>query len=311
MKTDFLFKFAWKIVPKLPPSFVDACSKVVADIVAATNPASVQQLRRNQQRLLGRPVSKRDVRDGVRSYFRCFAQQFSLPGWSKERLERSCVYPQAQATAELMKDGPVVLALTHTGNWDLAGAWFSALHGKILTVAEKLEPESLFDDFVDFRNSLGMEIIGVGKNEHIFEKLVESARGRPLLVPLLADRDISGAGIEVQLGSAKALVAAGPAALALRLQRPLIAGVIQYKKIDGEWRIYAHFTDPIDVPQTEPDETEVEALTKAWVRAIEAQLKTDFVDWHMMQKLYVEDLDPKRLERARARARKQEGAQKS
>lgn len=302
MKTDAFFRWAWKVVPRLPESLVNATATFAADVVAALNLNSVKQMRRNQQQLLGRPVTRRETRDAVRSYFRCFAQQFSLPGWSKERLARSCLYSHEEETAELIKDGPVILALTHTGNWDLAGAWFCSQYGKIVTVAEKLEPESLFEDFVEFRESLGMEIIGVGKNEHIFERLVDQVQGRSVLVPLLADRDISGAGIEVDLGSGRALVAAGPAALALRLQRPLIAGTIEYQKIAGEWRIVLNFTRPITPPVPEAGETAVEAFTRAWVRAIEPGLQRDFIDWHMMQRLYIADLDPQRLARARARA---------
>lgn len=299
---NLLFRAAWKWLPKLPPKVVLGGSAAVADLVWLVNPASVRMLKKNLESLSGEPASRRLVRAGVRSYFRAFAQQLTLPGWSEDLLRRSTVYPKAQQTRELMEDGPVVLALTHSGNWDLAGAWFTQNYGPILTVAEKLEPKDLFDQFVAFRESLGMEIIGVGKNEHVFGELVDRARGRSLLVPLLADRDISGTGVEVMLGESRALVAAGPAALALRLERPLIAGHISYEKDQrGDWIIRAHFTDPIDVPDVAPGETEVEALTRAWVRAIEDVMVRYRVDWHMMQRVFVDDLDPKRLARAKAR----------
>ncbi len=229
--------------------------------------------------------------------------------------------------------GPVVLALTHTGNWDLAGAWFCQNYGGILTVAEKLEPAELFEEFTDFRAGLGMEIIGVGKGEHVFHKLVDHAKDRPLLVPLLADRDISGSGVEVTLGASKALVAAGPAALALALDRPLIAGNIRFQKMPptwwktgsggrlgkllrplrkalekvvtslfGYWRIHTEFTEPIPCPRPAEGETKVEAWTRAWVKEISPGLAANVTDWHMMQKVFVSDLDPERLRRARARA---------
>lgn len=299
-----LFELAWRWLPKVPVNIAIAGSHLAADIVWLLNGKGVRQLRANYQSLSGERPSAKMVREGVRSYFRAFAQQLTLPGWSKRQIRQACVYPGAKKTRELMKDGPVILALTHSGNWDLAGAWFCQEHGPILTVAEKLEPEELFDQFVEFRESLGMEIIGVGKGEHIFHELVEKARGRSLLVPLLADRDISGSGIEVQLGQSKALVAAGPAALALKLNRPLIAGHISYRKVAGNWQIYAHFTDPIEMPEPNPEETQVEAWTKEWVRRIEPVMAEYLVDWHMMQKLFVSDLDPERLARAKARHEK-------
>lgn len=301
MGVDRLYRVAWKVLPKLPQGLVIGGAEVAADVVYALNGNSVKQMRRNYEQLSGRPPTNNEVRQGVRSYFRNFAQQFTLPGWSKKRIREGCVYPKAEQTRKLMENGPVVLALTHSGNWDLAGAWFCQEWGGILTVAEKLDPEDLFDQFVEFREGIGMEIIGVGKGEHIFSDLVRRAEGRPLLVPLLADRDISGSGIEVSLGASRALVAAGPAALALKLGRPLIAGHISYEKVKGSWRIQAHFTDPIQAPEPREGETKVEALTRAWADAISPAMVEYMVDWHMMQKLFVSDLDPERLARARER----------
>lgn len=304
MNAPNIYGIAWKVLPKLPQRLVIAVSHAAADIVYALGLRPVHQMKRNFEQLTGAPASNALVRDGVRSYFRCFAQQFTLSGWSTKEIGQGCVYPGAQKTRELMNDGPVVLALTHSGNWDLAGAWFCQEWGAILTVAERLEPEETFNQFVEFREGIGMEIIGVGKGEHIFNELVNRAKGRSLLVPLLADRDISGTGIEVELGASKALVAAGPAALALKLGRPLIAGHISYRKMKGRWQIYAHFTEPIPVPDPKEGETEVEALTRAWVEAISPVMAQHVVDWHMMQKLFVADLDPERLARARNRVKR-------
>ncbi len=302
MNTGRLFMTLWKVAPKIPLPLVYALTNLSADIVWRLNLSSVKQMRKNYAQFAGKAPSERLVREGVRSYFRCFGQQFTLPGWSKKQIKRSMTYPGAEATKELMKEGPVILALTHSGNWDLAGAWFCQNYGPILTVAEKLDPPELFDAFVEFREGLGMEIIGVGPGEHIFGKLVEKAKGRGLLVPLLADRDISGSGIEVDLGAGKALVAAGPAALAKALNRPLIAGYMSYSKVGRDWVVHAHFTEPIPMPEPGPDETDVEAWTRAWVDRISPVISEHLVDWHMMQKVFVADLDAGRLERARRRA---------
>lgn len=299
-----LYKLAWRIVPKLPGRIVIAGAHLAADITYRINGSSVRQLRTNYSKLTGSTVTERQVREGVRSYFRCYAQQFTLGSWSAEQIRNGVIWPGARRYQQWMDGGPLVLALTHSGNWDLAGAWFCQNWAGIVTVAEKLEPDELFQQFVSLRNKLGLEIIGVGPGDHIFDELVEKTKGRDILVPLLADRDISGAGIEVQLGHSRALVAAGPAALALRLGRPLIAGHISYTFEKGTWRITAHFTDPIPPPEPKPGETDVEALTKAWAAAIGPIMQENVVDWHMMQKVFVDDLDPERLARARAKAQR-------
>ncbi len=265
----------------------------------------VQQLRRNYELFRGNPVKASEVRAGVRSYYRAILQQFALSSWSPEKIARSCIYPQANQTKQMLEQGPVVLALTHSGNWDLAGAWFCQEYAPIVTVAEKLDPPDLFEQFVEFRNSLGMEIIGVAKGEKVFDELVRKTEGKSVLVPLLADRDISGRGVEVQLGANKALVAAGPAALAKRLGRPLIAGHISYRKVKGRWVIEAHFTDPLPAPKGLDAGEDVESWTQTWVSAIEPVMRQYLEDWHMMQKVFIADLDVERLNRARQKVAEQ------
>ena len=176
-------------------------------------------------------------------------------------------------------------------------------HGRgIVTVAEKVEPPSLFERFVALREGLGMEIIGVAKGESVFGSLVERVRGRSVIVPLLADRDISGSGIEVDLGLARALVAAGPAALATKLDRPLFVACITYENETPTGAdVRVRCVGPVSVPEElAPGANRVEALTQAWVNEFAAMMAERPQDWHMMQRVFVEDLDPERLARARA-----------
>ncbi|WP_099331982.1 phosphatidylinositol mannoside acyltransferase [Actinomyces minihominis] len=301
MNTGKLYRRAWRLLPFVPRPIVYGVAHLAADITWRLNGASVQQMRKNYSSFTGSKVPESMVREGVRSYFRCYAEQFTLPGLSGTTINEICVYPGVDEVKRYIDDGPLVLALTHSGNWDMAGAWFCHNGGEILTVAEKLNPPELFDAFVEFRNSLGMEIIGVAPGEHVFGQLRERAQGRHLLVPLLADRDISGSGVEVELGASRALVAAGPAALAVALDRPLIAGFISYRKEKGKWRMIFHFTKAIPRPQVREGESVVEEWTKAWVAALQPAMTDHLVDWHMMQKVFVHDLDPKRLARARER----------
>ncbi len=116
-----------------------------------------------------------------------------------------------------------------------------------------------------------MEIIGVGKGDSVFATLVERVRGRSVIVPLLADRDISGSGIDVDLGTRRALVAAGPAALALKLDRPLFAACITYENetpTGADVRVRCVGPDQPSPADPAPGVNRVEALTQAWVSAV-------------------------------------------
>lgn len=273
-----------------------------AMIVARRGGTMIDRLRSNMARLTGTDPSAEEVRDAVRSHIRNYAEQLMLGSRRGAPLLEGVSFEGFDALAQSSADGPVVLALGHSGSWDRAGAWVCA-HGRgIVTVAEKVEPPSLFERFVSLREGLGMEIIGVAKGESVFSSLVERVRGRSVIVPLLADRDISGSGIEVDLGTRRALVAAGPAALATKLERPLFAACITYEnETPAGADVRVRCVGPISADEQErPGLNRVEALTQAWVDEFAAMMASKPQDWHMMQRVFVDDLDPERLARARA-----------
>lgn len=293
---------AFSIAPRLPLRFVMRMADVGASIAARRGGAMIDRLCANMARLTGTEPSADEVRGAVRSHIRNYAEQLMLGSRRGAPLLDGVAFEGFEALAAASEDGPVVLALGHSGSWDRAGAWVCA-HGRgIVTVAEKVEPPALFEHFVSLREGLGMEIIGVAKGESVFSTLIERVRGRSVIVPLLADRDISGSGIEVDLGTRRALVAAGPAALATKLERPLFAACITYENETPTGAdVRVRCVGPINADgQERPGLNRVEALTQAWVDEFAAMMATKAQDWHMMQRVYVEDLDPERLARARA-----------
>ena len=293
---------AFSIAPRLPLRLVMRMADVGASIAARRGGAMIDRLCANMARLTGTEPSADEVRGAVRSHIRNYAEQLMLGSRRGEPLLDGVAFEGFEALAAASEDGPVVLALGHSGSWDRAGAWVCA-HGRgIVTVAEKVEPPALFEHFVSLREGLGMEIIGVAKGESVFSTLIERVRGRSVIVPLLADRDISGSGIEVDLGTRRALVAAGPAALATKLERPLFAACITYENETPTGAdVRVRCVGPINADgQERPGLNRVEALTQAWVDEFAAMMATKAQDWHMMQRVYVEDLDPERLARARA-----------
>ena len=148
--------------------------------------------------------------------------------------------------------GSVVAFLGHLGNWDLAGAWGTTHLGPVTTVAERLEPEEVFEEFLAFRESLGMTIIPLTGGVNPFPALREAAR-RPGIIPLLADRDLTARGVEVELCGQLARMAPGPAALALAERRPLHPVSIRHERRGRGWGIVITFHPAVDVPDERHD----------------------------------------------------------
>lgn len=293
MITDNLLLPAFRALSHVPRSWCERVGDGAGRINAMVPSGSVRQLGENHARILGHPPGRKHLRDAVASYFTMFAQTPHLNRLSEHEICHAVTSSGAQAVRECLDSGPVVVALTHSGNWDLAGAWASQALAPVVTVAEKLKPPQLYDYFVSTRQDLGMEILGAEPG--VFHRLIDAVRDRRVIVPLLADRDITGSGIEVELAGHRALVAAGPAALAQRLNCPLFAGYTSYR-YDAKNPLA---TEVSFVPVEQS--SWVEETTQRWVSAVEPLIRRHLVDWHMMQPLFVEDLDPQRLARARER----------
>ena len=311
-----LMLVAWRIVPRLPRGLVRGIFDVIAVVAHALRISGVRQLERNLARLTGTtavPELRRLSRAGMRSYMRYYCEAFQLPGMSEAEVDarvRSTGYEQY--TERVAGGGTAVLALGHSGNWDLAGAWANRHIGTVITVAERLEPPELFEAFVGFREALGMVIVPLDKGGSTFRQLLRQSR-RPGIVPLLADRDLSSTGVDVQIGDHEVRVAPGPAALALARGIPVMPVVIHYERLTGArrraarspWGIHIHFLPEVPVPAGDAGTTSTERvaqMTRDWFTAYARVLAQYPQDWHMLQKVYTADLDPDRLARARAQA---------
>jgi KDO2-lipid IV(A) lauroyltransferase len=118
------------------------------------------------------------------------------------------------------------------------------------------------------------------------------------LVTIIADRDLSDTGVEVDFFGEKALFPAGPAALAIQTGAALMPVGCWFVG-ESEWA--AHVYDEIPVPAAGIRKEKIAAMTQALATVFEQAIREHQEDWHMLQKLFVNDLDPDRIARSRAR----------
>ena len=156
-----------------------------------------------------------------------------------------------------------ICALPHLGNWDAAGRWMKAIGLPALAVAEELQPRRLYDLFVELRNSIGMDVVGLS-DPNVGRKLA-MALGENRMVALVADRDFTGRGVEVEMFGRRRSIPAGPALLSLTTGAPLIV-TPTYTTPDG-WRI--EIREPLTIEPTgdrRADVTDAHAADGAHVR---------------------------------------------
>jgi lauroyl/myristoyl acyltransferase len=285
----------------VPASLAATAGKATGQVTGLLPTGSKEQLIKNHQRLSDFPLGNDHVRRSFSTYFEMFTQTPSLHRWSEEKIRSSVEVENREQILEALDQGPVIVAMTHSGNWDLAGAWANYELAKVVTVAEVLDPPELYDYFVETREALGMEILPAKRG--IFQTLRDQVKDRSVLVPLLADRDITGSGIEVDFGGHRALVAAGPAALARDLGAPLWVNHMSSRRTTSKsGKATAKYTVHLRPVETTGD---VEVDTQAWVDVVVPLIQSSLADWHMLQPLFVDDLDQERLARARQRHAKE------
>jgi KDO2-lipid IV(A) lauroyltransferase len=114
------------------------------------------------------------------------------------------------------------------------------------------------------------------------------------LVCLVADRDLSETGVEVDFFGEKALFPAGPAALAVQTGAALMP-VSCWFVGHTEWGAQVH--DEIPVPESGTRAEKAAVMTQQLACVFEQAIREHPQDWHMLQRVFVADLDPARLAR--------------
>ena len=308
MKVDVAraYALAWRLAGRLPGPVLRAACDLAADASWLRRVGGVRQLEKNLARVrpeLDARALRRLSRAGMRSYMRYFGEAFALATMSRDQIEaRVRTIGEEHLRTFTDRGQAVVLAVGHTGNWDLAGAYCTREIAPVTTVAERLKPEELFQEFVAFRESIGIRIFPLTGGGDVFRGLVRAARDGAGLLPLLADRDLTSRGVEVDLFGQRARFAAGPAALSITTGAPLVTTLISYERLRGArrraagspWGIVVQFNKAIEMPKDVQRAERVRVLTQAWADEFAAEVRRHPQDWHMLQKVFVEDLDPVR-----------------
>lgn len=296
---DAAYAAGWGAVRGMPERMARAQFDRIADTVWVRHGRSVQRLEANLRRVLGAEATDREVRRvthrAVRSYFRYWCEVFQLPRMRTEDVvARMHVADEDRMRAAIAAGNGTILVLPHMGNWDHAGAWLAGTGAPFTTVAERLEPASLFERFVAFRESLGMEVIPLtGGERPPYAVLADRLRAGGVLC-LLGDRDLTSTGVEVDFFGSPARMPAGPAALAYDTGAVLLPVTLWYP----DPRTWAGRIHPQVLPPDAGTRAQkISAMTQQVADAFAEGIAEHPQDWHMLQRVWMADLDRSRLPR--------------
>jgi lauroyl/myristoyl acyltransferase len=297
--TGVAYQLGWKVICRIPESWARWIFAEVADIAWRRQGPKVQVLEANLRRVLSWKNGTSEVdgkelralsRAAMQSYARYWFELFRLPVIPIERLVDGMRFQgpnEATLFAHLKAGRGVLIVLPHMGNFDQAGAWVIARGaGTFVTIQERLRPESVYESFVRFRQSLGFEILPLTGGARPFGTVAARLRAGGLAC-IVGDRDLKESGVEVEMFGEKARISA-VASLAVHTGAALMPTATWF---DGDvWG--ATIYDEIPVPETGTRAEKVAAMSQQLARRFEEAIAEHPQDWHMLQRVFTADLDP-------------------
>ncbi|MDY6869529.1 MAG: phosphatidylinositol mannoside acyltransferase [Actinomycetota bacterium] len=288
--TDWGYAAGWRVVRAVPEGLArNACH---AGVWYSARNGGPEQLRKNLARVIG--VAPADVPDelmraSLSSYARYWREAFRLPMMDHRKLGRELTVDGVGYIWDALDAGRgAVVALPHSGNWDMAGVWLVQNHGTFTTVAERLRPESLFNRFVAYRESLGFEVIPLSGGERPPYELLRDRLRANRVVCLMAERDLTRQGVAVDFFGEPTRMPAGPAKLACETGAALLPAHCWFDGDGWGTRVFA----PLDTSSGD-----VGVITQALADRFAANIAEHPEDWHMMQPQWIADLSDARRAR--------------
>jgi KDO2-lipid IV(A) lauroyltransferase len=285
---DFLvaraYFLGWFIVRRISEKSARTMFKKIGLLMYQKNGKSVERLRSNLMRVLpelDQSGLEELVRRGVLSYMRYWMETFRSPDWSKERILSTVTVSNEHLLMDPINNRTgVVVSLPHAGNWDHAGSYFCSRGARLVTVAEVLKPRALFEKFLAYRQAIGMEVLPL--DSRAFPTLIQRARDGKL-VALVADRDLSSSGIDVNFFGGVARMPAGPAIVAIRTGIPLVTAFVSYT----DSGIHVDLRE-VAIPEGADEAARVKASVQLCADNFADGIKAHPDDWHMMQRIWVD-----------------------
>ena len=239
----------------------------------------------------GKPLA-RLTRRGMVSAGRYYAEVLELPRMTPAQIRARVRMENEDRPLSCIDDhNGAVVVLSHSGNWDLVGAKSVLELGPVSAVAEVLKPPEVFTQFVALRERVGIRIYGHSDSGTFRGLLREAGSAEKRLLALVADRDMTGRGVEVTMWGHGVRVAPGPAALAIAGKSPLLPLMVHYERLRGprrraarsKWGTVMSFGPVLDTANY-TGEAAVDRLTQEWAAWIADAIAKHPEDWHMLQR---------------------------
>lgn len=279
------FRALAAVAPLPPPGLGYWLCDRVAELLYLLLPRRRTTVRRNLSVVLrGRNANldalvRATFRQGLRYYYDTFrapaltdkelASLATIRGW--EHIERA-----------LSRGKGAIVFTAHFGSPALVAQLLAVRGFKVTTAAEPVRPQRLLDLMTRVRGSRGITLLPL--NQRSARELAEVLR-RNEVVGVVADRDIQGTGITVDLFGVPKNLPSGPVLLALRSGAPILPA-FTYRR-EGN-RLEGVIGEPVALERTGDLRRDVKINTQALARVLERAISEAPEQWIVFEPVWPE-----------------------
>jgi len=287
------FRVAAAIFGLLPEPAIRWLGENGGKVWYARSSSRVPLLTSHMRRVLGEDASDLAVDAAVREMFQSYGRYWAETFWFRPRrkpaISRRVEHVNFTPIYEAQKAGRgIVFAVPHLGNWEIAGIVANEIGSPIIAVAEDLPNEHITKWFVDLRGEFDIEIV-LTTDPKLRSKLIRRLKEGGAIA-LLADRDVTGRGVDVEFFGGTASVPVGPVVFA-ELTGASLLPVAAYFREGAGHRIVV--LDEVVLPSGMTRSERVAAGEQLLVESLEELISAAPQQWHLFQPHWLDD-DPER-----------------
>ena len=276
-------------IGRAPYPVANNLGRGVALAAARRSPQARRVVARNLRRIKGdqpdRLIRQREVQQVFDSYARYWVDVLRLPHMSPNAVERGFKTEGYEYIEEACENGTApIVGMPHLGGWEWATPWMVGRGYEVSAVVEELDSVEMYEWFREFREGLGVNVIPLDSRA---STELASAIAQGHVICLLCDRDISGAGVEVEFFGEVTRLPGGPALMALRTGAPLLPGAIYFEGSGCRGVI----RPPLDTERRGKLREDVQRVTQDMAKELEILIRRAPLQWHLLQPNWPSDYE--------------------
>jgi phosphatidylinositol dimannoside acyltransferase len=272
------YKAGARVASALPESTLPFLGKVGGRIGGWPQRGNRKMAARHQQRA-SRRTDPKVVDEVFECYGRYWLEMLRMPTEVRRGAiaEHFDIKGHEMVLAALERGKGAIYALPHLGGWEWGAAWMAEQGHHMLAVVEALQPPELFEWFLRQREAMGLEIAALGPD--VSSRVLGALRDNRI-VCLVADRDLTGDGVDVEFFGERTTLPAGPATLALRTGAALFPACIYF----GPGREHHAVVRPeLDVSRQGRLREDIARITQDLAHEFEDLIRAAPEQWHLLQ----------------------------